>query len=118
MQVTGLAEFDGMVDRYQQACVDVARRVFAAWVPVLASEMKQRHIWTNRTGEAERLLAAFFKVHGDKLSMIVESGAPHGVFLEHGFQGRFAILEPTLRRNWPRILQDVQDEWNKVLVTV
>lgn len=116
MLVTGLAEFDRRVDRYTDACLLVAQRVFEAWVPILASEMVTRHRWTNRTGEAERKLRAFFRVNGRRISMIVESGAPHGVFLERGFQGRFEILLPTLRRNWARILRDVEDEWAKVRV--
>lgn len=117
MNVTGIQQFERSVDVHTDRCLAVAQRVFETWIPRLTADMKQNHVWINRTGEAERKLRAFWRRNGLVISLVLESGAPHGVFLERRWQGRFAILLPTLRRNWPYIMRNIEDEWARVRVT-
>ncbi len=71
----------------------------------IVERMQHEHPWTNRTGEAERSLQCeVFDAPGPRTRLIAFHGVPYGKFLETMQGGRFAVLFPTMRSEWPRVL--------------
>lgn len=88
-----------------------AKRLLAAvfalaqeWASRLADEMKATHPWTNRTGAAEAALfgRAFRLATGAVI--VLGHGVSYGQFLERKNAGRYAVVAPTLQRNYAAIL--------------
>jgi hypothetical protein len=105
--VTGLTEFQGRLRVLPQQVERVALRVFTAWAPRLQDWMRANHLWTNRTGAAERGLTARAESGGGQVRLIVAHSVTYGLWLEVRWQGRFAILEPAIRQFWPQIQRDL-----------
>lgn len=82
----------------------------------LESYMKTNHKWRNRTGNAEAGLYADF--YEDNLSgsdyipvtlgITLGHGVYYGQYLEQGFEGNYAILEPTARLKGPEVFAGMQ----------
>jgi hypothetical protein len=83
---------------------DSSVRVVQNGARTVEQRMKQEHRWQNRTGRAEKNLRARVEVEGGVIRLIAEHGVPYGEHLETMQEGRFAILQPTVRSEWPRIL--------------
>lgn len=86
---------------------DTVTAVFTAWEARLESWMRANAPWEDRTGEARRQLDAFTTPSAAKVWLTVAHGVEYGVYLETLHQGRFAILWPALRMNWPLIQTDL-----------
>jgi hypothetical protein len=60
------------------------------------------HPWTNRSGQAEREL--HFRVEvGSSFSLTLAHGAPHGVYLEYRWAGRWGVIPQTMTYGYPLI---------------
>ena len=94
------------------------------WAKKLEADAKAGHLWTNRTGAAEEALQGKVEVastgRGAILRLLLESVQPpwyhrrpsedkfHGYYLEVAHGGQYAIIRPTLERNWPAIQRQVR----------
>lgn len=80
--------------------------------------MKSNHPWRNRTGAAERGLKANLQVSAKKYSQSIalSHGVYYGIYLEKGFGGIYAIIEPTIRIKGPDIVRDAHQLWTDVMV--
>lgn len=102
--------------------VEVIADGIDAWVAQgrarLASELLQvgeemrayaqlNHPWTNRTGEAEAELGYAVDDGGDVIELTIYQGAPHGIWLEVKYGGRWGILPETMMQGYGRVLQAV-----------
>ena len=85
----------------------VARNVLEEQAQIIEQRMKAEHRWQNRTGEAERQLRCRVFDNGAVLRLQAAHGVPYGIFLEHGRQGAYAVLQPTVRSQWPTALKAV-----------
>ena len=65
---------------------------------------KQNRPWTDRTGNARRSLQGVYDHSGSLCTVGIEGGMPYSVFLELGFDGRYAILAPTVHHFAPAVL--------------
>jgi hypothetical protein len=88
----------------------VARRVMEDEAAIVEERMKAEHRWQNVSGDAERALRCRVFDNGQVLRLQATHGVPYGVFLEHAHQGRFAVLQPTVRTQWPKTLKRVAAE--------
>jgi len=52
--------------------------------------------WTDRTGDARAGLEAAVESDGDTVTVSLRHTVPYGIWLENLFNGRFAIILPTL----------------------
>lgn len=66
--------------------------------PQIAEQMQREAPWADRTGQARRELRAEVEVGGQKATLYLISGAPHGKYLELRWGGRYAIVSPTVPR--------------------
>ena len=100
----------GLSDYGNAAAACIAREGASA-AARLEDFAKVNRPWTDRTGNARRTLegvAGFSGARGKKpggvFSVGIEGHMPYSVFLELGFDGRFAILAPTVRHFAPDVL--------------
>lgn len=72
---------------------------------------KNNHPWTNRTGNAERGLHTDLDSSGSGWSQTIKlSHGPdiwYGYYLENSMGKRFAIIEPTMRVFYPRVMSEL-----------
>ena len=87
--------------------------------PMLRDYMKQNHKWQNRTRTAEVGLTAEVVTTGNLKSdnydisiqlyhTALHNGYPYGDRLEQDYEGRYAILEPTVRLKGSEVVQGMQ----------
>jgi hypothetical protein len=88
----------------------VARRVLEGQAAIIEARMKDERVWTDRTGNARANLRCRLFDDGRALKLRASHGVPYGPVLEHGHQGRYAILGPTVRSQWPVALKAVAAE--------
>ena len=62
---------------------------------------------TSVGGNARRTLEGVSELAGERLSVGVEGHMPYSVFLELGFDGRYAVLQETVNALAPKTLADI-----------
>jgi hypothetical protein len=93
------------VNQYPNRFRAVARRVLEDQAAIIEQRMKDEHVWENRSGDAERELRCRLFDDGKVLRLRASHGVPYGIHLETAHQGRYAILQPTVRSQWPTALK-------------
>lgn len=74
----------------------------------MEGEAKQNASWTDRTGAARQGLFGEAQERDSALLVRLAGGEEHNIYLELSNQGRYAILEPTVKRNAPGFFQDAE----------
>ena len=95
------------VTEYGRRYHAVARNVLEEQAQIIEQRMKSEHRWQNQTGEAERNLRCRVYDNGTTLRVQAAHGVPYGIYLEHAHQGAYAVLQPTVRSQWPTALKAV-----------
>lgn len=85
----------------------VARTTLEEQAAIVEQRMKDERRWEDRTGDARANLRCRVYDTGRSLRLSASHGVPYGVYLEHGHQGRFAILQPTVSSQWPIAMKAV-----------
>ena len=81
-----------IADNFAEAMEDTAQ--------LLEDYAKANAPWNDRTGNARRGLKGEFKrLSATEFQVELSHSVHYGVFLEFGFGGRYAIIEPTLSAN-------------------
>jgi len=91
------------------------RRLIAAvyalaseWASRLAAEMRSTAPWTDRTGNARRgLFGRVVRIAAGAV-LILGHSVSYGIYLERRWAGRYAIVTPTLQRNYAAIMASLQ----------
>jgi hypothetical protein len=84
-------------------------RVATRMAREIEAYMRQNARWTDRTGDARRLLKAeVLDVTGRAAFILLQHGVEYGVFLE--MRPAYAIIGPTLDVYGPRIMRELQIE--------
>ena len=96
------------VEAYGKRLLEAVYQLASEWARRLADEAKATHPWTNRTGEAEAKLFGRAVRLATGALIILGHGAAHGIFLERRWAGRWAVILPTLQRNYASIMQSAQ----------
>lgn len=74
-----------------------------------ATWMKANHRWVNRTGEAEaKLQASAVQLAQHLIAVYIVQGAPHGIWLELRWGGRYGIIPDALMYAYPRIMDQLR----------
>lgn len=83
----------------------------------LESLMKANRKWTDRTGMAKaRLKAEVSEPNENKIRITLSHGVEYGIWLELANEKNYAIIQPTLSQQSPKILQGLDNLMNKVKV--
>lgn len=80
----------------------------------LKSYMKKNRPWTDRTGQAKRMLdtEAQKTITGAKIAL--SHGVDYGIWLELAHEKRFAIIEPTIRLKGPEVINGLSGLMSKI----
>ncbi|MBT9177463.1 MAG: hypothetical protein DDT20_01796 [Firmicutes bacterium] len=81
------------------------------WAGQLEGQAKQDAPWKDRTGNARAGLFGSTAVKGNQVFIRVAHSMDYGVLLELGYDGRFAILKPTIDKAIPEIFSSYRRLW-------
>ena len=70
--------------------------------------------WTDRTGQARQRLTTNVSVTGNGFRMELSHGVDYGIWLELAHEQRFAILDPTIKKESLRIVRGCKNLVNKI----
>lgn len=111
--VYGAKEAQLWMDRTTREVDAIMLVVLKEQAQIIEDRMKREHPWQNRTFQAERNLACgVWKLHED---IVLEAANPveYGIYLETMQRGRFAVVTPTLRSQYPVIEQKLNEAFNE-----
>lgn len=104
-KVTGGDRVLRFVNQYPTRFRAVARRVLEDQAAIIEQRMRDEHTWVNRSGAAEANLRCRLFDDGKAFKLRASHGVHYGIWLEVAHQGRYAILQPTVRSQWPVALK-------------
>lgn len=101
----------------QQKNMTALRMYADTKAPELESYMKTNRKWTDRTGMAKATLrATVSKVDDTTIRITLSYGVDYGIWLELANEKNYAIIEPTIRLNSSKIVEDLQYIFPKMFV--
>lgn len=109
---------ESTVDYLEARCARlhaIVLEVAEQFAPLMEADMKASHTWQNVTGEAERQLRAYVDDLVTWIILWVESGVDYAAILETRDQGKYAILQKTVRKWHATILETIQARWQAEL---
>lgn len=74
----------------------------------LETYAKRNRPWTDRTGDARKLLTGYEQDLGDKWRVNLAHGVDYGIWLELANEKNYAIIQPTIDLVGPEIMQGLQ----------
>lgn len=81
----------------------------------IQSKMKINRRWTDRTGMAKALLnAKVSQPDSQTIRITLSHGVDYGIWLELANEKNYAIIEPTIREEGPRIIEDLDNLMSKL----
>ena len=84
-------------DRVQKSCYAYAETV----AKDVERSAKQNRPWHDRTAHARQRMQGYAEQEPGKVRVCLQHGVDYGVYLEYGFEKRYAIIQPTLRKKGP-----------------
>lgn len=100
-------EDQGLFDTLATADDQTQRRIRAVMeynAPKVEAHMKFNAPWTDRTGNARQGLSAQAFEDGPNHGIILFHTVPYGIWLEVRFNGRYAIIDPTIEVMGPQVM--------------
>lgn len=89
---------------YQQKVYGAVHMIGEYWAPVIERAAKEDAPWTDRTGNARRGLQGFVQdLSETTVAIYLKHGMEYGIHLELEYQGRYAIIIPTLEAHYKPI---------------
>lgn len=77
--------------------------------------MRQNAPWTDRTANARGgLFAKYAKTADNEHSIVIYHTMPYGIWLEVRWNGKYAIINPTLQAEGPRVVQFMDKIFQKL----
>jgi hypothetical protein len=109
VEFVGLNEMIRAIEDYEQKVLQAVQEVANYIQPVMESYAKQEAPWQDRTSNARQSLHSWVDpVAKDIVDIWLSHGVDYGVYLEQRWQGRWAIVYPTLEAHFEIILQMLQ----------
>lgn len=97
------------LEQYERDVNRTIRLVAEYWAPVVEAYAKENRPWMDRTGLARAGLRGFVDTLAqDTVVLYLAHGRDYGVHLELKYQGRYAIILPTLRAHYSQIMKMVR----------
>lgn len=91
-------------ERTMKAALIVAERD----APEVENYMKLNAPWTDQTGNARNGLAARAYQDGDQIGIVLFHQVDYGIWLETRFDGKYAIIQPTIDEMGPKVMRDYE----------
>ena len=75
----------------------------------IEAQMKVNRPWTDRTGAAkQRLTARVSRPKKDLVRITLAHGVDYGIWLEFANDKNYAIIQPTLRKQVPKLIRGIK----------
>jgi len=104
MKTRGFSGAQYRVRQFAQNSRVAVEQVLADGADTIEQRMKSEHKWQNRTGAAEANLFCHVMFGAqDTYKLVAGHGVTYGKDLETMQGGRFRVVFPTMRSEWPRI---------------
>lgn len=84
------------------------------FAPRIEGDMKTSAPWTDRTANARNGLAARAFHDDPEMGIILYHQVPYGIYLETRFSGRYAIVNPSIDKWGPIVLQGLNGTMEKI----
>lgn len=82
---------------------------------VLESYMKDKRPWRDRTGEAKRRLkSSVTRPNQYRVRIILSQGVDYGIWLELANEKKYAIIQPTLKLQAPKVIEGLNNMLNEI----
>lgn len=94
-------ELGRMPQRAEKALVAYGKTVAAD----LQREAQEDRPWTDRTAHARQRMKGYCKVTDTGIRIYLAHGVNYGVQLEFGYEEKYAIIYPTLRKEAPSVIK-------------
>ena len=108
---SGWVEMEARLLAYQRKCIEAVHLIATYWAPVIERAAKEDASWVDRTGNARRGLQGFVEdLSETTVAIFLKHGMEYGIYLELEYQGRYAIILPTLESHY----QPISDMLHKV----
>ena len=103
------------LDKMSQKLGAVVLMYAATKASELEYKMKQNRPWTDRTNMAKTMLNAKVSQPDSNIVRItLAHGVDYGIWLELAHGKNYAIIEPTIRDEGPRIVEDLNNLMSKL----
>lgn len=103
----GLQKFPGLVDNEIRRTVDF-------FSPRVESYARTKAPWTDQTGNARSSLHATTSHLADKHSITIAHGMPYGIWLELRFEGKYAIIIPTIKAQGAELMNTLRSLFRRM----
>lgn len=108
IEFTGFEDMKRRITAYGAACDRAVENVGRKYQPLVETYAKTNAAWEDRTGLARIGLRSWVDKENGVYNLYLSHSRFYGVYLETGYQGRYAIIWPTLRHYMPAIQRDLQ----------
>jgi len=121
IQWDGLPQMDAKLLAYVGKAQEALNKIVLYWAAVLESYAKENAPWTDRTANARQALRSYNgtdapagypssqQLAQDVVELFLSHGMEYGISLETKWQGRYAIIYPTLEAHLPEIKRMIQE---------
>jgi hypothetical protein len=107
-RLTGMNNVLRNLNTYVNSTVKELEAVSSDYAKAMQAYSKANRPWTDRTGNARRGLFGYVLSEPTRIRTRIAHQVHYGVYLELGFQGRFAILQPTVSHYIADYYRDVE----------
>lgn len=103
------------IDKMSQKLGALVLMYSATKAQELEAKMKTNRPWTDRTGMAKAMLSAKVSQPNDKTVRItLAHGVDYGIWLELANEQNYAIINPTINQEGPRVVEDLNGILSKI----
>jgi hypothetical protein len=104
MRWEGVQEFNQGITDYERRVNQAVYQVGQYWAAVFESHAKENAPWEDQTSNARASLHAFVEqLSDDTVRVYLSHGMDYGIYLETKWQGKYAIIWPTIERHLEEI---------------
>jgi len=102
------------LDNYYRTVLEALHAVATYYAPIVEAYAKDNASWTDQTGNARQGLAGLVEdLSETTVALYLKHGMDYGKFLELKYQGRYAIILPTLEAHYTDINNTLQQVFGK-----
>jgi hypothetical protein len=105
---TNIPEFTRKFGQYGERLIDELERTANAMAAEFAREAKANAPWNDITGAARRGLVGHTQTSGYTVTIVLAHTVEYGIWLEIRWQGKYAIIMPTLEGNFANVMTAIE----------
>lgn len=109
MKWRGDREMKRRMEQYGRDCRAAVHQLAEQFKAEIESDAKVNVPWEDRTTNARQTLFSVVDSETGRTTIYLSHGVDYGVMLELRYQGRYAIIMPTLEKFYPIIQRELRE---------